>query len=240
MWVEMISRPILLFIISFFPYVVFSQSIGYFTGIFDYRYKEILPIINQDKHYNTDVYQGLVLDYPISNSFSLGLSIAKYWGWTSFRADDDFRSIGDGSAYVKLNRLGIQGEWHIYKYKTYLKISPYVRIDYEKNDVQISGLTNTVNYLPDPQNNYEGSIYVETYEGGQILPSLGFRVSLRPFWKVWIFGDLFYSIGHRTHQRLYFDYSYKDVPQQRAEWHSNGSGFVKTIGIGIQLWDSQN
>jgi hypothetical protein len=214
-----------------------GQAIGYFSGVFDYDYKNVNRIVNQDKHYNTDTYQGVIIDYPFNENISIGVSWAMYWGWTSFRAEDELRSIGDGSAYTKLNRYGVQGNWNIFHYKNIFKFSPYVRLDYEKTDVQISGLTNSVNYLPDPKNNYEGSIFIETFDGGQVLPSLGLRLSLRPFWKVWIFGDLFYSFGHKTHQRLYFDYSYKGVPQQRAEWHSQGSGFVKTIGIGIQLWD---
>jgi len=215
----------------------YSQSLGYFAGTFDYKYKELNGIINQGKHYKKDKYQGFIIDFPINEKFSFSFQYGKYKGWTSYIAEDDLSIIGDGSAYTRQNRYGLQGNWNVFHYKSYVILSPYLRVDYEKNDVQISGLTNSVNYIPDPKNNYEGSIFVETYEGGQILPSFGLRLSLRPFWKVWIFGDLFYSFGHKTHQRLYFDYSYKGVPQERAEWHSQGSGFVKTIGIGIQLWD---
>jgi len=214
-----------------------GQSIGYYTGIFDYHFKEINPIVNQIKHYKTDTYQGLIIDYPINDKLSINFSYANYSGWSSFAAEDELSIIGNGSAYTRLNRYGLQANWNILSYKKYVSVSPYLRIDYERNDVQISGLTNSFNYIPDPNNNYEGSIFVETFNGGQALPSLGLRISLRPFWRIWIFGDVFYSIGNKTHQRYYFDYSYKGIPQERAEWHSQGSGFVKTIGIGIQLWD---
>lgn len=230
----------LLFLIHIYLFLSLSanaQSFGYAAGSFNYKYKDVNPIKNQGKHYRTDKIKIYILQYPLNENFSISFVHSNYWGWTSFAADDELRNIGNESAYTRLNRYGLQANWNVWRYKKYVTLSPFLRIDYEKNDVQISGLTNSTNYLPDPQNNYEGSIFVETYEGGQILPTLGLTLSLRPYWKIWIFGDLFYSIGHKTYQRLYFDYSYKGVMQPRAEWHSQGSGFVKSIGIGIDLWD---
>lgn len=223
--------------VSFF-YKINAQTIGHHFGTFDYSYKEISGIVNQEEHFKNDRIKGFFIDYPIFNEFSVTFLYTYYWGWTNFRAKDDLRSIGNGSAYTKLNRFGLQLNWDVIKYKKQLILSPYIRIGYEHNDVQIPGITNSRNYLPEPNNNYAGSIFVETFDGGQILPTLGLRLSIRPFWKFWIYGDLSYSLGHKTYQRLYFDYTYKGVEQPRAEWHSQGSGLIKSIGIGIQLWDT--
>lgn len=230
---------VLLFLL-FVSSAVSAQSFGVLYGTIRNDYKTITPIVMAAEDYSrVDDYVAVVVSYPLTDRLDIDYFCGSHWGRSGLAAEDELRSIGFSAGRTKLRRHGLQLSYKVWGCKDYVGVSPYVRLDYERNMIQTRGKSGSVAYGPDPNNNFEGVAIVETFEGHQVLPSIGCRVSIRPFWKVWLFADMFYSFGHKTYQRLYFDYSYAGVPQPRAEVHTNGSGLVKAVGIGIRFWDAK-
>lgn len=229
---------LLLMVFIFFPRTVNTQSFVHLRGSFKYNSTTFFPILHQEKSFDETEYKSSAFSYPVFNGkFKITGIFGNFWGLTYFNADDGEVTIGSGSGRTKINRYGLQLSWNMMTWKNRIKFGPYIRLDYESSNVQVEGVSYGSTYTVENNKNYQGQVYVEPFAGGQILPSLGLSLSIRLFWKISFIGDMFWSFGHRTYQRMWFDYSYKGVPQPRAEWHTKGSGFVKTLGIGIQIWD---
>ncbi|MCF6332998.1 MAG: hypothetical protein L3J11_06915, partial [Draconibacterium sp.] len=82
-----------------------------------------------------------------------------------------------------------------------------------------------------------GETFLTTYDKWQLLPSVGLSLSYRPFWKVVLHAEAFYSHGFVAHSRLEFEYTDLEVEQPTAEFIGNGTSFTYAFGLGFRLWE---
>ena len=82
-----------------------------------------------------------------------------------------------------------------------------------------------------------GEVFLTTYDESQILPSVGLHLSYRPFWKVVLHAEIFYSHGFVPHSRLEFEYTDLDLPQPSADYVGNGTSITYAFGLGFRLWE---
>ncbi len=133
---------------------------------------------------------------------------------------------------IDLKRFGIKFQYTLINIKNRISVSPFLLVDYEAREVQDYGgyIFASIN-----EPNINGNISFEANDGFQIIPSFGASIKLNLFWKLFLTGNVMYSIGTKPYQKLFFDYSLNNVKQKTAEWQTDGSGFVKSIGLGIKF-----
>ena len=216
-----------------------GQTLSYSRGQIQYFSKTITPVLGQVDPLEIDITHNFnfsMIPLKSNKHLLVGLNYFRMSGWTAFAYSlSKTVGAGQGTAYTKVRRIGIDIKYLFFSTQNKLNFYPLLKIDKEFWDVQVPGLT-LVNIFLEEERGLGGDIYTETYNGGQILPSIGLGVSLNLFWRIVFTGEMYYSFGNKAYQRMYFDYTYYGLPQKRAEWIGDGTGFIQQIGIGIKLW----
>jgi len=235
---------IIISIVSFTNDNIISQNVGYSFG----RHLQLVETVQAGEWYsfNKFIYQpfnSYFGEYPVlDNKLNIILSHSGYDGWTLFslnelaRVEEGFR--GHGSSRIELLRYGIGVNYEILNLGNFLKVVPFVKLEYERPKERSEKILEVVN-SPDPRDSSIFSnwlVRVETFSGTQWLPDFGVRFDLRIIWRLYAHLEYGWSFGHRPYQRLYFDNFIDDVEQPRGEWLSNGTLRVRTFGFSIRFW----
>ena len=225
-------------IISFFficlPIYSNSQIISFGQGLIYYKSKTISPIINEIEEVDSSPFHRFSIQHTIFKKWKLNHTISGYRGFSRFKVDTDFWR-GNGSSSSMLFKYGLLLMFDIAKSER-LHISPLIGFEFEytasnANPGEIRALIDE-----DSDPNYYGLISLETIPRNQILPVVGLDFSYRFWWRFYINFNTYAAYGYKPYQKYYFDYTYNGVLQPTGEWHTNGSGFFITIGVGYHLW----
>lgn len=80
-----------------------------------------------------------------------------------------------------------------------------------------------------------GPINTETFNTTQIVPSFGFKTGF-VFWNRLDLGlDFRWIFGFKSFQDMYFEYSYKGVPQKTAVFEATGTGLFTALSLGYRF-----
>ena len=86
---------------------------------------------------------------------------------------------------------------------------------------------------------YNGPVRLLSFDSFQILPALGVDLDWNFWWRLHFVYSTYYAWGHKPFQKYYFEYTYDGVPQPTAEWHSDGTGWFFSVGLGITMFGYQ-
>jgi len=162
-------------------------------GYNDYKIKTVTPVIGQRNPFTTDLLHHWRLQYPVKRKFNILAQYSRLTGWTGFSFDyPDASFAGHGSGYTKLKRYGVGLTYDFTIVKKWIYCYPIMKVDYEKWDVQSDGIS-IASVINDKR--LQGTVSVQTYEGYQLLPSLGAGAEIRLFWKIYLKGEVYYSFG---------------------------------------------
>jgi hypothetical protein len=216
-----------------------AQVFTYSRATMHYNVKTVNAALFQQYYWAEDLMHIYRFDYPVyKDRLLLGITRSHFWGWTGFQLRNGDASAGHGSAYTRMIRYGLYAKYKILDYGGIFIITPYVQLDYESSSAK-DGVSIAQIFEKGDRIDFEGVVSVETIKMSQILPSVGISGSLKLFWRVYLTGEMYWSFGHTAHQKMYFDYTYKGDPQPRGEWESDGSGWIRSVGISIILWDKK-
>lgn len=78
-------------------------------------------------------------------------------------------------------------------------------------------------------------VITETFNTTQIVPSFGFKTGF-VFWNRLDLGlDFRWVFGFKSFQDMYFEYSYKGVPQETAIFEATGTGLFTALSLGYRF-----
>ena len=177
------------------------------------------------------------LTFPLSEKLNLGFLYEDFSGWTFAYSEGLNAGFGYGGSRVKLRRFGILIEYEFEIVENKVNFSPLLTISKEINLLQQSEGRQIANIF-DGSNNlneYVGITEIEVYQGGQIIPTLGFSLKFKVFKGLSVFGTLKWSIGNRVFQEMFVNYSFLGETQPTAHFSNKGSGFIQLVGFSYDL-----
>ena len=239
-------KLILFVVVVFFTTPVNAQSIAIYNAYINERPKTITPAIGDLTSWGHEPNVVFELSYDFKPKLRVGIRYFydDYPGFVGYLwepSDQNIRSRGAGFGGTKMIRYGIFGTYDLVNLWQKVSLSSKVYIDYQSFNSQSQepnvrtkrGNINGGGYMgPD-----RGERFLTTYDEWQILPSEGLHLSYRPFWKVVLHAEIFYSHGFVPHSRLEVEYTDLEVPQPTAEYVGNGTSITYTFGLGFRLWE---
>lgn len=220
-----------------------AQKLTYFYGERLEKSKVVTPIITgADRLPSYDYTWHVELSYPIRNKLNVLCSYMKYTGHTGMSLDPDlveYGWFGGGSALVQIRRFGVGAFYNIFNYNNRIKIAPVLNLEYEYSyRLELEGITLRNYFRPDTDNPRFAPwyTYAEPLQFKQVLPTVGFKIDTRLFWRLYLNMEWSWSFGHTANQNFFFDHSFDGVVQPRGHWQSDGTMYLKSIGLSILLW----
>jgi hypothetical protein len=223
-------------------YISQAQVLKLIFGPAFEKTKTIVPIVNGESFFeNTTYLSGISYEHFLPKSkFSIISSYVQFDGYTFIDFQDggvisDLGSIIGATGFngTKISKFELGTSYNLIKAKKKFYFSPFLLMGIQitkKNGFEIYDI---------PAN---GPDYVQTapkiaepLNTTQLTPSLGLKTGF-VFWKRLDIGLSVQGVyAAKPYQKLYFDYSYKGVPQPTGIFSSSGTGLFYTIGIGYRF-----
>lgn len=222
---------------------VLCQKLTYYYGERIEKSKIVNPIITgTDPLPDYDYTWHVELSYPLSEKFNILSSYMRYTGHTRMALSPELVEFGwggGGSALVQIRRFGVGAYYTIFNYNNRIKASPVINVEYEYSyRLEVDGVSLRNFYREEIDNPRFAPwyTYAEPLEMRQILPTIGLKIDLRLFWRFYFNFEWSWSFGHTPNQNFFFDHSFDGVIQPRGHWQSDGTMYLKSIGMSILLW----
>ncbi len=206
-----------------------------------YSNRVISPILSADVTDSSfDLYRisaNRILSY---NKFDLNYYGTYFFAISRLEIKDENNEFGFGAGRVNVyrNDLSIAYRFRDLQKKFNINLSGHLAIDYldiftlREGERRLWRVIDT-DISPD----YRGNAFLETVEGFKFTPGIGASFEYNFWWRFYIIGSAEFYYNPTAYQKLYFEYTYKNVRQPDGETWSTGTATFLSIGFGIKLFE---
>lgn len=241
---KMINRKIItgIFVFCLVSSIGFAQTLSIGFGLnYTLTHQKKPMVKGMDYFDNTDNSFKFSYEHSLRlKKWSIFGTYTKYEGYTfiSFKegsviTPDGFPLIGNGFNGVNVSRIDLGVFWHTFKKKKFfLKTSISIGLQVSKtNGSEIANLIT----IDGPDYFELEPIWVKPHNTKQIVPSIGVKMGY-VFWKRLELSLQIQGVyGFKSFQNMYFNYSYKGVPQEIAVFEATGTGVFTSLSIGYRF-----
>jgi len=211
-----------------------AQSIYVEGGLLFFKNKIVSPLKLQNPTNSQDEYMMVGYEHKLSGFYDISVSFdySYYFNGPEFsvKAPDNSESyIGFGGFGTTFN------EGHAFAIGARLPKTFYNRITISSGlyfkTIKVNNTWSNEFNVPFSDEPYTGIYSSSVYEGWKYQPEIRFALDIRFLRRMHFYVNFGFSYGFSKWQDLTYDYSYKGVPQPRAEVYVDGTGRFANIGL---------
>lgn len=218
-----------------------SLSIG-FGPVFTHTNQRVKMVDSREDFMNTSAQWVLSYEHFMKgSSVSFLVEVSKYEGATwmrfnegSYIGQDGLPTLGRGFSGVIVSRLDFMVSYNLLPSFRKYYIKPFAGFGLQRSR-DLNYEFGNFEWISGPDYFQLTPIVAKAYNTLQIVPALGFKTGVAIRHRIDVGLTVRGVYGFKSYQDLFFEYSYKGIPQEMAVFESKGTGVFVALSLGYRF-----